>query len=250
MGSKKHMKRLASPRLWQIHRKETKWTPRTRPGPHPLKRSIPLQIIMRDMLGYATNIKETKKILTEGNVIIDGVVRRDLRFPVGLMDVIEIKKINEFYRVLPHPRKELILHEISEEEAAFKLCQLTNKATVRKGNIQLTFHDGRNILVKVQDPTNPVEDTFKTRDAIQLTLPNQEIINHIKFEEDKLAIIRGGKNAGLVGRVKEIEKRIGYHASVVTLENTQGESFKTALEYVFPIGEDEPIISLPEYSLF
>jgi ribosomal protein S4E len=60
----------------------------------------------------------------------------------------------------------------------------------------------------------------------------------------------GGKNAGLVGRIKEIEKRIGYHASVVTLENTQGELFETTLEYTFPIGDTEPIISLPQYSLF
>lgn len=245
MGSKKHLKRLASPRLWQIHRKEAKWAPRTRPGPHPLNRSIPVQIIIRDMLGYAKTYRETKKILSEGNVLIDGVVRTDERFPVGLMDVIEIRKIDKSYRVLPHPSKELILHEIGEEEVTFKLCQLINKVTVKKGNIQLNFHDGRNILVKVQDPTNPVEDMYKSRDVLQLVLPNQEIINHFKFEEDVLAIIIGGKNAGLVGRINEIEKRIGHHASVVTLENAQGELIKTALEYTFPIGTDEPIISLP-----
>lgn len=245
MGSKKHLKRLASPRLWQIHRKEAKWAPRTRSGPHPLNKSIPLQIIIRDMLGYAKTYRETKKILTEGNVLIDGVIRTDERFPIGLMDVIEIKKIDKFYRVLPHPSKELILHEIGEEEVKFKLCQLTNKVAVKKGNLQLNFHDGRNILVKVQDPTNPVEDTYKSRDVLQLVLPNQDIINHFKFEEDVLAIIIGGKNAGLVGRINEIEKRIGYHASVVTLENAQGELIKTALEYTFPIGTDEPIISLP-----
>ena len=245
MGSKKHLKRLASPRLWQIHRKEAKWAPRTRPGPHSLSRSIPLQIIIRDMLGYAKTYRETKKILAEGNVLIDGVVRADERFPVGLMDVIEIRKIDKFYRVLPHPSKELILHEIGEEEVTFKLCQLINKVTVKKGNIQLNFHDGRNILVKVQDPANPVEDTYKSRDVLQLVLSNQEIINHFKFEEDVLAIIIGGKNAGLVGRINEIEKRIGHHASVVTLENAQGEFIKTALEYTFPIGTDEPMISLP-----
>ncbi|MFX1465381.1 MAG: 30S ribosomal protein S4e [Promethearchaeota archaeon] len=245
MGSKKHLKRLASPRLWQIHRKEAKWAPRTRPGPHPLNRSIPLQIIIRDMLSYAKTYRETKRILSEGNVLIDGVVRIDERFPVGLMDVIEIRKIDKFYRVLPHPTKELILHEIGEEGATFKLCQLINKVTIKKGNIQLNFHDGRNILVKVQDPTNPVEDTYKSRDVLQLVLPNQEIINHFKFEEDVLAIIIGGKNAGLVGRINEIEKRIGHHASVVTLENAQGELIKTALEYTFPIGTDESIISLP-----
>ncbi len=248
MGSKKHIKRLAAPRLWQIHRKEKKWAPRTRPGPHPLHRSIPIQIIVRDMLGYAKTIRETKKILTDGNVLVDGIIRKDLRFPVGLMDTVEIKKIHKFYRVLPHPRKELILTEISEEEAAFKLCQITNKVTVKRGNIQLNLHDGRNILIKVSDAQNPVEDAYKTRDALQLALPNQEIINHVTFEADVVAIIRGGKNAGVVGRIKEIEKRIGYHTSVVMLENAQGELFETALEYVFPIGEEEPIISLPQYS--
>ncbi|MFX1518414.1 MAG: 30S ribosomal protein S4e [Promethearchaeota archaeon] len=250
MGAKKHVKRLASPRLWQIRRKETMWAPRTRPGPHPLNKSIPLQIIIRDMLGHAKTIRETKKVLADGNVFVDGIIRKDLRFPVGLMDIIEIKKIDTFYRILPHPTKELILHEIEKEEAKFKLCQITNKVTVKKGNIQLNLHDGRNILLKVQDSTNPTEDIYKTRDVLQLALPNYEIINNLKFEEKAHAIIIGGKNAGLVGRINEIEKRIGYHASVVTLENPQGELFETALEYAFPIGDIEPIISLPQYSLF
>jgi len=166
------------------------------------------------------------------------------------MDTIEIKKVNEYYRVLPHPKKERTLHGISEEEASFKLCQLADKATVKGGNLQLNLHDGRNILISVEDPTNPEEDTYKTRDVLQIAFPNQEIISHIPFEEDVLAVITGGKNSGLVGRIKEIEKRIGHRTSVVTLENAQGEIFKTALEYVFPIGQDEPIISLPQYSVF
>ena len=35
------------------------------------------------------------------------------------MSAEEIKKIDKFYRILPHPSKELILHEIDKEEVKF-----------------------------------------------------------------------------------------------------------------------------------
>ncbi|MCD6488167.1 MAG: 30S ribosomal protein S4e, partial [Desulfurococcales archaeon] len=56
----------------------------------------------------------------------------------------------------------------------------------------------------------------------------------------------GGRNVGRVGRVLEIKKSIRRYRSIVTLEDRNGNRFQTSLEYVFPIGRDKPLITLPE----
>lgn len=245
-GQKRHLKRLPAPKFWPIHRKEFKWTVRPSPGPHPMNRCLPLLLIVRDILGYAKTAREARRILAEGKIKVDGKIRRDYKFPVGLMDVIEISDVNEAYRVLPLPGKGLSLHPISDEEVKFKLCRIESKRTVNGGHIQLNLHDGRNILIRVNDPTKPEEDTYKTMDVLKIGLPEQEIEENIKFEEEVLALVTWGKNMGQVGRIKEITRRIGRRMSVVTLESPDGELFQTSLEYVFPIGRDKPLISLSQ----
>lgn len=246
MGGQRRLKGLAAPDFWPILRKEHKWTVKPRPGPHPAEYSLPLLIVVRDVLGYAKTGREARKIIAEGHFKVDGRVRKDYKYPVGLMDVIEIVDTGEAYRFIPYPVKFFKLHPIPKEEANLKPVRINNKTTVKGGHIQLNLHDGRNILVRVRDPRNPVEDKYKTMDTLLITLPEQEIREHLKFEEGKLAIIIAGKNVGRVGRVLSVKHGWGRKRSIVTLEDPKGNKFQTSLEYVFIIGSDKPVISLPE----
>ncbi|HDM89168.1 MAG TPA: 30S ribosomal protein S4e, partial [Candidatus Bathyarchaeota archaeon] len=108
-GGSLHLKREASPPFWPIHRKKFVWTVKPRPGPHPVSRCIPLLLIIRDILGFAETRKEAKKIISQGKILVDGRVRRDDRYPVGLMDVVSIPELKMNYRVLPF-KKGLTLH--------------------------------------------------------------------------------------------------------------------------------------------
>ncbi|MCS7386267.1 MAG: 30S ribosomal protein S4e [archaeon GB-1867-005] len=245
-GPKRHLKRFPAPAFWPIPRKAYKFAVKPSPGPHPLERCIPLLVVMREILGYAETAREAKRIIKEGHIKVDGIVRKDHKFPVGLMDVIEITKTNEYYRVLPHPQKGLTLHPITQEEASFKLCRIENKTTVKGGHVQLNLHDGRNHLIRVADPKKPVEDIYKTMDVLKISIPNQDILDHIKFGEGTIAVVIGGKNIGLVGKVVKIERGFGRLRSVVTLESPKNDIFKTSLTYTFAIGVEEPIISLPK----
>ncbi|MEM4788723.1 MAG: S4 domain-containing protein, partial [Ignisphaera sp.] len=101
-GGSSHLKRLAAPAFWPILRKEYKWITKPSPGPHLLERCIPLLVLIRDVLKLAENAREAKKIIFDGEVLIDGRVRRDFKFPVGLMDVVSIPKINMYIRIVPH----------------------------------------------------------------------------------------------------------------------------------------------------
>ncbi|UCH01356.1 MAG: 30S ribosomal protein S4e, partial [Candidatus Bathyarchaeota archaeon] len=133
----KHLKRMPAPKTWPISRKRLKWIVKPTPGPHAIKHSFPLLLMIRDMLAIAKTRKEAQIILSEGNIKVDGIIRRKDDYPIGLMDVIEISKINKAFRLLPVPKKGLILHPINGEEKEYKLCKILNKNIVKKGHLQL-----------------------------------------------------------------------------------------------------------------
>jgi len=247
MGGSRHLKALAAPEFWPILRKEYKWAVKPSPGPHPLEWCIPLLVLVRDVFKYAETAREARRLIVEGHFKIDGRVVRDYKFPVGLMDAVEIVDTGEVYRILPTPTKVLWPHKIPREEAAVKPCQIRNKTTVKGGHIQLNLHDGRNVLVKVADPRNPVEDVYETMSTVMLSLKDNSILDYIPLKEGVIAIISGGRNVGRVGRIVEIiPSALKRRKYIVTLEDSAGRRFQTSLEYVFPIGVEKPLITLYE----
>ena len=54
------------------------------------------------------------------------------------------------------------------------------------------------------------------------------------------------KNIGRVGRIVDIKRGMGRSRSIVTLERKNGEKVQTSLDYIFVIGDEEPLISLPK----
>ena len=239
-GQKKHLKRYPAPRHWPIKRKETKFTTRVIPGPHPKDHSMTLALILREVLGYANNMREVRVILSSGQVKVDGQIRKDPRFPVGLMDVIEITTSGEKFRLIPKVRGGLRLVRVNDAEAKFKLCRIENKTMITGGKVQLGLHDGRTfVLPEKEKPSN-----YSTLDTLKIEIPEQKLLGSLQLEKGVYAIVSRGKNIGIEGKIIEIEKRIGTHASTVTLEDPEGTRFQTALEYVFVVGKNKPEVSL------
>jgi small subunit ribosomal protein S4e len=245
-GGSLHLKREASPAFWPIHRKEFTWAVRPRPGPHPTSRCIPLVLIVREILGLAKTRKEARKIISQGQILVDGRVRRDDRYPAGLMDVVSIPEIGANYRILPS-EKGLRLYPIDEKEAKFKLCRIENKTTVRGGHLQLNLHDGRNLTIRVEDPTNPEEDTYQTLDTLVISLPDQEVLEHLRMEKGMSAILIDGKNIGKHGVISSIEKQTGRKRRrlLVNIEDEGGRVYQSILDYAFVVGDEKPRIQLP-----
>lgn len=236
MGSRKHLKRFKSPKHWPIHPKEDKWTVKPSAGPHAIESSLPLMIVIRDILGIADNSREAKRIINNGDVLVDGRARKDYKFPVGFMDVVQIPKNEGVYRVLPDEKGRLILHQIKQENVEFKLCKIENKTTLKNGKTQLNLHDGRNAIT---------DDQLNAGDVIKLKVPEQEVIESIKFEEGTIGLVTGGKHTGEIGKIKEINITKSSMPNTVVMETENKKSFLTLKDYVFVIGKDEPVISLP-----
>ncbi|MBS7604874.1 MAG: 30S ribosomal protein S4e [Candidatus Bathyarchaeia archaeon] len=247
MGGSRHLKREVTPPFWPIHRKKYVWTLKPDPGPHPFDRCMPLGIIIRDFLGYAETMREAKKIVAQGKVLVDGKVRRDVHFPVGLMDVLSIPEINKSWRVLPHG-KGLTLFEISGEEVKYKICRIENKTTLPGGHIQLNLHDGRNILIRCEDPKKPVGEEYRTLDTLRISLPDQTILEHLRLDIGMMGLLVDGENLGRYGIIKNINLIEGQkrRRCLVTIEDERGVAYQTILDYLFVIGDKTPRISLPK----
>lgn len=245
-GKTARLKRKPAPAFWHIHRKDQPWVVKPASGPHSLDTCMPLSIVLRDVLGVAQTRKEGKFIVTQGKVMVNGVVYKNDDIPVGLMDVIAFPDSDKYYRVMP-AKHGLTLAPISKEESTTSLLRVENKYTVRNG-IQVVFHNGSIMLIKVADPKNPVEVPYNTFDVLKVTYPEKQVIQTLPVKEGNLAVITGGKNIGKQGRIVEIEKTEAKkrRQALVIIEDAKGQRYQTILEYVFSIGEATPMINTLE----
>ena len=220
---KKHLSRLNMPKCWQVKKKVNKWITRPKPGPHPLKTCIPLSILIKDLLNHAETTKQTKKILTNKGILIDKKARKDHRYPVGLMDTIEIPKTKEFFRLILNQKGKFSIIPIKKEETEIKPCKIIGKTILKKKKIQLNLFDGKNLLVD--------KDDYKVGDTIILNLSNKKIISQLKLEKNAKVYLTGGSHVGKIATI--IEEK---DSKTVTL-NYDKQNIKTSKNYVFVIGD-------------
>lgn len=79
------MKRLNAPKSWMLDKLGGVFAPRPSTGPHKLRESLPLVIILRNRLKYALTQSEVTKIVMQRTIKVDGKVRTDNTYPAGFM---------------------------------------------------------------------------------------------------------------------------------------------------------------------
>jgi len=223
-----HMKRYSMPKTWPLSVKESIWVGRPMPGPHGKDSCITLGIIVRDVLKYAEGMKEAKRLIKAGDIMVNKKVRKEERFPVGLMDTIEIPKANDYFRVSVNSNG-LVLEKIKAENSDKKLCKITRKSMMHGGRCQLGLHNGRSIIVSGAK-------SYSNGDSLLLHLPDQKILKHFKLEKNAQALIVDGKNRGMKGRIKEIKERKSMQEKATIIIDVKGNEIETLKKYVM-VGE-------------
>ncbi|MFX1505549.1 MAG: 30S ribosomal protein S4e [Promethearchaeota archaeon] len=245
-GSPQHKKRLSAPIAYPIPRKHGIFTIKPYPTRSTMDSSIPLGIVIREILGYAKTLSEVKKILSRRMIKVDGKVQTSYKSSMGPMDILEITKTDEYYRLTPYRGKRRFkLHPISKEDAHLKMQRIKRKQTVKKNLIQLTFHDGRNYLMDPEEEHKFPISELAVKDSVMFNLEDRTIEDHYPFTEGNTALIMGGHNVGVVGKIQEIETQSGRRTRTITLETEMGE-IKTTDHHLFVIGRDEPVIEIPQ----
>jgi small subunit ribosomal protein S4e len=225
--SSSHIKRLMMPRSWPLPRKTSVWVQKPDPCGHSIENCMPMGVILRDILGVAHNRREAKKILHSRQIMVDGRVETALGRGVGLMDVLTVGGNN--YRCVLDTNGKLRYRPISAKKASSKICRVMGKTTISGGKTQLHLHDGRNLLFD----SNP---EYKSGDSVVISLPEQEIVSHHKFEEGALAYLTGGSHIGETATIKSYEIKRSSKANETSFDN-----FGTISDYVFILGNSKDI---------
>jgi len=232
------VKRLAAPRAWAVPRKEHTFVEKPLPGPHPASSCLPLAYVLRYSLGYAQNAREVRRILSAGQVLVDGAVRREPAFPVGLMDVVELVAAGEAYRILVEEGGVLVPVRIGEAEKGFKLCRVQGRTSVR-GGYAYALHDGRTIRVQ------PGEEPLRRGYTVKLGLPKGEVLGVAPLKEGVLAGAMAGRNAGRWGRLEAFTLAVFPQEASGRIAPFMGEPYTVPVRYIFVVGDAEPWIKLP-----
>ena len=233
-GGSKHVCRFAAPRFWMQPPKQKHWAPRPSPGPHPIRRAIPMVILLRDMLKVVDLSVEAKKVLSLGRVLVNGKKIRDKNFPVGLFDIVEIPMLGKKWVIYPVPKYLLRPKEIKGEPVY--LGRIERKMMVKGGKILLGLHNGHNIVL-------PVEEGRKYSRLDTVVYEGTKIKKHLPMKPGMLAIVSEGRRSGLVGKIIEIEPGSMIRKSHTKLD-INGNVVEVPTEYVFVIGENEPEVKV------
>ncbi len=231
-----HTKRLIAPSFWRGGKRTSYWAPTPKPGKHSKKRSLTLLSAIRDVLRLAEKAREVKFILAGAQVKVDGKIVRKHNIGLGLMDVISLEATKQNFRVVPS-KLGLNLIEIPAGEAGLKLLRLARKTTVTKGKTQLTFHDGRNLLVSSEEAKG-----YKTGDSAVFDLKAGKLKEKIKLEKNVLGLIYEGKHKGVLGKIAEVKHNVKGEDTVVL--DVGKKTIETLKFYVMPVGLTSPVVKV------
>lgn len=233
-GGRNKLKRLAAPRSWDIPRKGRRFVYKPLPGPHPMRSSYPLGVVIRDLAKLTETGKEIKFVLKSGKVLVDGKPRQSPSFPVGLFNVVAVPSEGSVFRMVPSP-KGLLLAKVGEDEANKKLCSVHSKTKVRGGHMQYGLHDGRAML---NDDVG-----LAPGDAVLIEVPSQKVLDQVRLEKDSVGLVLSGDRAGQLGKIVEVKKGTISRERMVKISLPSGEA-EIPSRLVFPVGKEQPVITV------
>ncbi|KAF5832224.1 ribosomal protein S4 component of cytosolic 80S ribosome and 40S small subunit [Dunaliella salina] len=237
-GPKKHLKRLNAPKHWMLDKLGGVFAPKPSSGPHKLRECLPLLLVLRNRLKYALTYKEVVQILKQRLVKVDGKVRTDTTYPAGFMDVIQLEKTDEHFRLIYDTKGRFVVHRISRDEAPYKLCKVKRLEHGKGGVPYIVTHDARTI--RYPDPE------IKVNDTVLLDIETGKVKEYVKFDLGNLAMATGGHNCGRVGTIVHKEKHKGAF-DMIHVEDAAGNRFVTRQNNIFIIGKgSKALVSLPK----
>lgn len=226
---KGHLKKLNAPKTWNLARKDDKWVTKPRPGPHTIEYSITVNNLIRDFLKIADSAREVKYILTYKEVLVDGKKKTDFKQQVGFMDVFSIPSIKKYFRCTIDKKGRLEFIPIEEKEASLKIVSIKKIGMSKGGKKQFTLSDGRNMFNDNKD--------YKISDSLLITVPKQEVKEHIKMSIGATILLMRGKHAGIIAKLERIEGKKIYF-------KINNEVHETNKDYALVVGKDAPLIKV------
>lgn len=188
-----HQKTRSIPNSWPIPRKDRAYVvcPITN---QKMEFTLPLIVIMRDVLHLVNTAKEAKKAIDAGEISVNNKVIKETKRGFGLFDLIHVKKINKTFTILLNEGGKLKVKEIPN--ASLKLSRVIGKRTLNEGKTQVNLSSGFNLITK---------EKVKVNDSVLLDLSKKEIIKVLPIKKEADVLIIAGKWKGFLAQIEEIK---------------------------------------------
>ena len=224
---KNHMKRITAPKTWSVSRKTSKFITKPSPGAHKLERAISINTFLKELAGLTNTTKETKYLLTNDEVLVNGKRRRDFKAQVGLLDVVAIASAKKYFILLVDNKGAFKVKELTDKQAKSRITKITGKTVLGKDKVQINTMSGDNLLVKEKDAKK-----FSVDDSLILEVESLKILDHIPLKEKSLVFVYTGKHSSKSGTLESIK-------SGTALIKHDKESFETSKDYLFAINKEK-----------
>ncbi len=222
------MKRIASPKSWPVKRKEHTWITSPKSG-HAMGDSVSLNVIFKDMLKLARTTKETRYILFNKNITLNGNRVKSEKTGMGIFDILSLNDTKENYTLLFNTRGRLTLKEINEKDAERRISKVTGKTYLPKKKVQLNMAGGLNVVVD--------KDEYSVGDTVLVALKDNKVSEKIALEKGSLVYLLTGKNISKTAEVVDVD------GGSLTCKREDVE-FKIGKDDIVVIGKDKPLLSL------
>ena len=224
---KNHIKRITAPRTWSVHRKTSKFITKPSPGAHKLEHSVSINTFLKELVELTNTTKESKFVLTNDEVLINGRRKRDFKTQVGFLDVVSIKSTNMFFLVTVDNKGSLKAKEISDKQASQRLLKINGKSVLGKDKVQINTMNGENLLVTEKDAKK-----FMVGDSLIVETSSLKILEHIPLKEKALVFVYTGKHSGKSGVLVSVNDKI------VMIKNDK-EEFETSKDYLLSVNKEK-----------
>lgn len=220
-GNSRHMKSLTAPRYYSVHKKEQTFVTKPSAGRHTLDKSISL-VVFAKKIGLAQTRSEASKMIKGREILVNGNAVSDIRYPIGLNDVIGIVPAKEDYRLGINERGQVSIDKTDSKGSKERICKIVQKYKVSKGTLMIRLHDGT--VMKSGKETN-VNDSVIVDNA-------KAIKKVLKLGKGSRCLVVEGVHVGKSGTVKEIRPGTATSPSSVTVEQQNGGDFDTLLRNI------------------
>lgn len=213
-----HQKRLSAPKHYPISRKDNTYVSTVK-GSRSKENAIPANVFLRDIAEYAETDKEAKQIVENGDILRNGERLRDVKQGIGVLDLVQLPKAEENFRVL-RDGKDLKFMPTEDERTAAKIVD----KKVEGDEFVYHLHNGENFRSTTE---------YQTGNTLLLKEGEQEI----ELEEGANVLVMSGRHAGETAELEEINQR-GMNPDTGTVSEN-GTEFETKLENLVAVGDLE-----------
>lgn len=214
-----HIKRKTIPAFWPISRTGTKYMA---VPIHNKNDSLPLIIVMRDILDLVKTKKEMKKIVHEKKILVNGKLINSINYPLSLFDTLAIPSVKKFYRAELNGKK-INFSEIKESEVNIKMFKVIGKTTLPGKKVQINFNGGKNLLSN---------EKINVGDFALIDMTNNKIKNHVVLGKNTSVLVVEGKHKGKSGKIKEIFKE---GENIIAKIESKLEEISTNIDKIYAI---------------